>query len=94
GTEPFSRVTELYNETLKRVLPPAGCEVTEIERKSAEGCAISASRVRAAIAGGAQEELASLLPAVTLEYLDSPRGRAAAERLRQAVPAEEKRGNL
>ena len=94
GTEPFSRVTELYNETLKKILPPAGCEVTEIERKSADGTAISASRVRAAIADGAQEELVSLLPAVTLDYLNTPRGRAAAERLKQACPADEKRGSL
>ena len=90
GTEPFSPVTALYNETLKKILPPAGCEVTEIERKSTEGTAISASRVRAAIAGGSQEELALLLPKVTLEYLDSPRGRAAAERLKQAGASDEK----
>lgn len=84
GTEPLSRVTALYNETLKRVLPEAGCEVTELERKGAEGGAISASRVRSAIARGETEELRALLPQVTLEYLASPRGRAAAEKLRQA----------
>lgn len=83
GTEPLCPVTAIYNERLKAALPKYGCEVTEIERLAADGAPVSASRVRSIIAeGGAGLE--GLLPPVTLEYLASEGGRAAAKRLRSA----------
>lgn len=82
GTEPLCPVTAVYNETLKNVLPEYGCEVVEITRKESEGAPVSASRVRAMIAEGA-DGLETLLPQVTLDYLKSPRGREAAAKLRE-----------
>ena len=84
GTEPFCAVTALYNETLKKILPEYGCEVVEIARKESGGAPVSASRVRAMTAEGA-EGLEALLPQVTLDYLKSPRGEEAAARLRRAA---------
>ncbi len=85
GTEPLCAVTALYNETLKRTLPEYGCSVAEITRREADGAPVSASRVRAMIAGGAEADgLAALLPQVTLDYLKSPRGAEAASRLGEA----------
>ncbi|MCF0248604.1 MAG: [citrate (pro-3S)-lyase] ligase, partial [Synergistes sp.] len=84
GTEPLSPVTELYNSVLKEILPPLGCEVVETERLRSDGEVISASRVRAAIASGDEESLPELLPRVTLDYLNTPRGRTAAAKLRES----------
>ncbi len=83
GTEPLCRVTCVYNEALKNILPRYGCEITEIARKEAGGAPISASRVRAALVSGSAEELALLLPPVTLEYIKSPQGQSVIKKLRE-----------
>ena len=69
GTEPLCPVTAQYNATMKRLLPDGGIDVIEIERRAAAGEAISASRVRALLAEGREEELAALLPESTLAIL-------------------------
>ncbi len=80
GTEPFSAVTERYNEAMKAFLPPLGVEVTEIPRCQAGGAPISATRVRALLERGAPDEpeLEELLPETTLELLRENRGRHGA----------------
>ena len=73
GTEPLSKVTNIYNETLKTRLPKHGIEVIEIPRKEVGGQPISASRVRECIdLGGiaAWEEIKTLIPQATYDYLD------------------------
>ncbi len=71
GTEPYSQVTEIYNETLKKRLPKAGITVEEIPRLTAGGEPVSASRVRKILhaEGADSEKLAELLPETTLNYL-------------------------
>lgn len=71
GTEPYSQVTEIYNETLKKRLPKAGITVEEIPRLTAGGEPVSASRVREILhaEGADSEKLAELLPETTLNYL-------------------------
>ncbi len=71
GTEPFSAVTELYNETMKALLPAMGVEVTEIPRREEGGVPVSATRVREILAkvGPDAPELERLLPDTTLEAL-------------------------
>lgn len=49
GTEPFSEVTAVYNETLKERLPRYNIKVTEIHRFEYEDKAVSASEVRAVL---------------------------------------------
>lgn len=72
GSEPFSPVTAVYNETLKTVLPKNGIEVRELQRLEADGEAVSASRVRRLLQDGAgHEELKELLPETTLNYIFS-----------------------
>jgi cytidyltransferase-like protein len=47
GEEKADRVTDTYNEAMKRILPAHGIEIIEIPRKTmADGEAISATRVR------------------------------------------------
>ena len=62
GTEPVCMVTDCYNSTMKEILPGYGIEVVEIERKTARGQAVSASRVRNAIREGRLEEVRDLVP--------------------------------
>lgn len=74
GTEPLSRTTADYNDTMHRILPPLGIEVLEMERKAADGAAISASRVRDMLSRGELEGIAELVPVTTLDFLLSSEG--------------------
>ena len=71
GTEPLSPVTALYNETMKKLLPSLGVEVTEVPRVEAGGAPVSATRVRELLAKEGPDviELADLLPDTTLEAI-------------------------
>jgi [citrate (pro-3S)-lyase] ligase len=81
GTEPACATTRAYNDAMRRVLPALGVAVTEIERASSNGEAISASRVRAALREGDLAGLEALVPQSTLSFLLSPDARAIRERL-------------
>lgn len=69
GTEPTSQVTNQYNKRMKVVLPAYGIEVIEMQRKEADGRAISASIVREHLHRGDVEGTKNLVPAATYEYL-------------------------
>lgn len=72
GSEPLSPVTELYNRTMERLLPPAGIEFHEIQRCCLpSGQPVSASRVRALLESRDGAGLRELLPDTTYEYLES-----------------------
>ena len=73
GTEPNCAVTNFYNEQMKARLPEYGVEVIEIPRLEHEGGAVSASRVRALLAEGKIEEIRSMVPDSTYEYLKTGR---------------------
>ena len=67
---------------MKKVLPPRGVEVVEINRlNDPSGTAVSASRVRKAIVENDLDALKRMLPPVTLDYLSSERGRSVVEKL-------------
>ena len=70
GTEPHSAVTNAYNQRLQKLLPDRGIELTIIERKTSDGAAISASRVRKLIEEKNRDALLSLLSPTTMEYVD------------------------
>lgn len=69
GTEPNDPVTAAYNRALREKLPPRGVEVHEIQRLEEDGQAVSASRVRAALAAGDWEAVRPLVPDTTYAYL-------------------------
>ena len=76
GEEPYCPITRLYNEVMGEVLPRHGIAFKVIERKSFQGEAISASRVRTLLREGVElDSLAELIPDSTLEFLKSRRGR-------------------
>jgi [citrate (pro-3S)-lyase] ligase len=81
GTEPFSPVTNVYNETMKSLLPRYGIEVEELTRLEIRGEPVSASRVRALLRQGRMEEAKVLVPPSTRRWLDSPEAVPVLERL-------------
>ena len=52
GTEPNCAVTAQYNAHMKQLLPHYGVELVEVERRTFDGSAISASIVREKLAAG------------------------------------------
>lgn len=69
GTEPLSPMTNIYNETLKSILPSGGVEVFEIPRLEVESAPVSASRVRSLWKDGEREFLSHLVPESTYKFL-------------------------
>ena len=69
GEEREDKVTNEYNEAMKRLLPRYGIQVVEIPRKSNKQVAISASRVRHCLSMNHMEELNGLVPASTKRIL-------------------------
>ena len=91
GTEPYSVVTKIYNETLETRLPKHGIAVIEIPRLEAGGTAVSASRVRALLDAGdeaAWAEIRTLVPETTYAYLQ---GNARQVTLMELLDAREAR---
>lgn len=74
GTEPYCKVTNNYNQNMKKILEKeeAGSKpikVVEIPRIEFAQKAISASRVRALLKEEKYEELANIVPPTTMEFL-------------------------
>lgn len=82
GTEPYCRTTRLYSETMRRLLPAFGIETVQLERRTVEGEAISAYRVREALRREAYETVRRLVPGTTLDYLLSQPAAPIREKLR------------
>lgn len=74
GSEPFCRTTAQYNAAMHGILPPLGIGVREIERTTAIGAPISASRVRDLLIRGELDGIAELVPVSTLDFLLSSEG--------------------
>ena len=73
GTEPFSPVTEAYNQALLTTLPQKGIAVRLLDRRTVQTGPISASSVRNLWQQENWDALQSMVPATTLAYLQSHR---------------------
>ena len=82
GREPLCPATAAYNRAMAEVLEEYGIRWQELERLAAGGAPISASRVRRLLADCDFSTLGTLVPPVTLDYLQSAAGQALAARLR------------
>lgn len=69
GSEPLCPVTNRYHEMLEQRLPSAGISLHRLERVEARHAPISASAVRKLLHQGRADELRTLVPDVTFEYL-------------------------
>lgn len=74
GEEPFSKVTEIYNQVMSKELNRVGIDCSIIPRKTSEGSstAISASKVRAIIKAGNIDSIKQFVPETTYRYFCSP----------------------
>ena len=68
GSEPFSKVTSIYNNVLSKRLPESGIELKIIERLEVNNRPVSASDVRLAVKNRDFETLSNLVPSTTLEF--------------------------
>lgn len=75
GTEPYSKVTQMYNSQMKEFFKGSFLKIIEIERKIENGKPISASSVRCLLASGQLQEASQLLPQVTRQFLQTDRGK-------------------
>lgn len=91
GTEPYSKVTKIYNETLEKRLPKYGIGIMEIPRLEIGEGIVSASRVRALLDrndDAAWEEIRKMVPQTTYDYLQ---GNARQVTLMELLDAREER---
>lgn len=85
GTEPYSPVTAIYNETLREVLAKYGIVLIEIKRVEQAGRAVSASLVRKSLREGDLAALTALVPKTTLDYLYSEEARGIVDKLKKSM---------
>ncbi len=69
GKEPFCKTTRTQHEIMKKILPPKGVSVIEIERLENKYGPISASKVRKLIKNKEFDTLDSFLPRTTIDSL-------------------------
>lgn len=74
GEEPFSKVTNAYNQQMKTLLPKYGIDVFELPRKQNDDTIISATLVRRLFLENQLEVLKNFVPVSTYEYLVSEDG--------------------
>jgi [citrate (pro-3S)-lyase] ligase len=72
GDEPYCAVTRAYNEAMLSILPTYHIDVLEMPRIAIQGSVVSASRVRELIRQDGWEEIRTLVPETTYQYLRSP----------------------
>lgn len=89
GTEVYCAVTREYNLAMKKILPPKGVEVIELERKAVGSINdsnpnyISASKVRQAIREDRLEDVLDFLPEVTRNFLLSDESAAVIAKIKR-----------
>ena len=84
GEEPFSQITNAYNQQMKKVLTSFGIKVTEIPRCKYQDTVISATLVRKKFLTGDEndlKELQNFVPETTYAFLISPQGTALKKQL-------------
>jgi len=83
GEEPYCPVTSSYNTLMKEILPSQGITVTEIPRKEVDHLAVSATKVRQALAEGKLELLKNWVPLSTYNFLISEDGAQYGKQIRE-----------
>lgn len=72
GEEVYCKTTAAYNKAMKKLLPPVGVEVIELERSKDTNCNfISASKIRQAIKENKLEKVKNCVPKSTWDFLQS-----------------------
>ena len=72
GDEPYCPVTNAYNQAMFDILPKCNIDVREMPRVAINGSSVSASRVRELIRQNGWDEIRTLVPDTTYQFLRSP----------------------
>lgn len=75
GEEPMCKVTNIYNDTMKDLLPRYGVKVMEIPRLAIDGQIVSASAVRQLIKDKKLQEVKKLVPETTYNFIISEKAK-------------------
>jgi [citrate (pro-3S)-lyase] ligase len=78
GDEPTCYITRQYNQAMKETLPRHGIKFVVFNRLESQGKPISASTVRQLVEEGNYEEVKTLVPESTYEFLVEQRNRGTA----------------
>jgi len=84
GDEPYCAVTRAYNQTMLDMLPGYNIDVREMARFAIDGSSVSASRVRELIRQNGWEEIRTLVPRTTYQYLRSPEAIPIIEKIKNS----------
>ncbi|MBC2850731.1 [citrate (pro-3S)-lyase] ligase [Cetobacterium sp. 8H] len=84
GEEPYCEVTNKYNETMIETFKEFGLNVEIIPRKESDNIAISASYVRQLLKEDNWNEISKIVPATTLEFLQSTKGKEITDRIKHS----------
>ncbi|MEG1605218.1 MAG: [citrate (pro-3S)-lyase] ligase [Clostridia bacterium] len=84
GEEPFSAITQIYNDIMALELPQCGVQLTVMARAAGQGGIISASRVRQYLHDGALAAIRPFVPATTYAFFESEKGQAIVRRIQEA----------
>ena len=82
GKEPYSPVTNAYNNALQKYLPKYGVELKVIDRKDYDGQVISASTVRQHIRDGEIDKIKPLVPKATYDFVKSEEAEEIIEKIK------------
>ncbi|MBE6987742.1 MAG: [citrate (pro-3S)-lyase] ligase [Ruminococcaceae bacterium] len=82
GEEKASRVTAIYNDAMRNILPDFGVESVIIPRLEQENVAVSASNVRLALKNDDFESLKKLVPPTTYDFFMTDEGKAVVEKIK------------
>lgn len=82
GKEPYSKVTNLYNKKMKKILKEAGINIKEIKRKKLADKPVSASLVRKLIKRNKMKEVEKLIPSVTRDFLKTSDGKKIIQKIK------------
>lgn len=85
GDEPYCAVTRAYNEAMLSILPTYHIDVLEMPRIAIQGSVVSASRVRELIRQDGWEEIRTLVPETTYQYLCSPEATSIIEKIKASA---------
>ncbi len=84
GDEPYCTVTKAYNQAMVDILPGYDIDVCEMPRIGVNGNYISASRVRELIRQDGWDEIRTLVPETTYQYLSSPEAVQIIEKVKKS----------
>jgi [citrate (pro-3S)-lyase] ligase len=85
GDEPYCLVTKAYNQAMLDILPQHRIDVLEMPRISVQGNAVSASRVRELLRQEGWEEIRTLVPDTTYQFLRSPAAIPIIEKIQSSI---------